>query len=710
MTLLSGNTAPDHDGRTPEGNSLFMQENKQRVGVEFVRGKVRKKNRWTFCLSTKKTTMLKAIHIKEFHSYKDTTFEWKDKNSLAFVGNNGSGKSLAIKAILKVFSPYAPITSPFDISLTFDVQEDRQELLQVVKKHKRSSQNVDSVNESEVESLLREKLSNLTIRRFSAEEPYRGEVKFQFEDGSQELWYDSPSLRNSQSNLMSYLSHVEGHLSELFVKMFSKRVRIVREHRGLLFEPWKGHPNFSKSERGLTLDNVALNFEEVAQLCFKLKNGIYDERKRYLKMQQEYKTITGVEFDVVSCAIPDKVTRGNSSEEKTPLDNRHSNQYPTSDNPKIEVRLVFGFDNGPQDLLVNDLAGGYVDTLIAVVALYSANVTTLILDEIGRGLYPHQRVQLRSLLLSKKHLSILYTTHNPEMVEPGRQSIYHLTSQKNCIQATALHDINWTNKENAVFGSLSTRLLLFSKNVIFVEGPDDQILLQTLNQCLINGDYKEQWKNYKEIRATIMYMGGHRDTCKMMKLAKSLNINAVAIVDKDAMVKKGDPNPPSQVDSIDLFLRQTSEKDPKKLLQEYDRWKPSTNPSVYLYGQTLKAVPTLVGQQDQNNWDTKVCEVHDTNKRENQILRFYEDHNIFGWKAGALEEVILLTDSKNFKNKGLASNYSHDQIEGLVQKMESIPKGGNRDMNRMLKFLSKHKMIYPDDEQQKPYTIEEDEN
>lgn len=63
------------------------------------------------------------------------------------------------------------------------------------------------------------------------------------------------------------------------------------------------------------------------------------------------------------------------------------------------------------------------------------------------------------------------------MIIPGSQSIYHLSLKKDTseVKAQALHDGGLTNEDLAVFKSLENKLLLFSSNVIFVEGKDDQV-------------------------------------------------------------------------------------------------------------------------------------------------------------------------------------------------------------------------------------------
>lgn len=132
-------------------------------------------------------------------------------------------------------------------------------------------------------------------------------------------------------------------------------------------------------------------------------------------------------------------------------------------------------------------------------------------------------------------------------------------------------------------------------------------------------------------------------------------------------------------------------------MMAYEKWKSSRKKDlVYQPKETKSPSGTLVEKSKDllKKWENCVTETNDDAQRENQKLAFNQNScKIFAWTSGDLEDVINLTDPEIFKKKGLASRYSHDKIQELVEKMEK-----NSDMVRLLAFLEKNGMIYQEDQ------------
>lgn len=131
---------------------------------------------------------------------------------MAFVGDNGSGKSLAIKAVLKVFDTNYDPFPEFDISLTFNVNEEFvQGFSKLFRSKHRDKLNIQPSDEKQKAEMWRD-LPSLTIRRYVENQRVTGSVAFHFGNAANNAVLEDDQFKRTgpPSDLRTYLSNIEG--------------------------------------------------------------------------------------------------------------------------------------------------------------------------------------------------------------------------------------------------------------------------------------------------------------------------------------------------------------------------------------------------------------------------------------------------------------------------------------------------------------------
>lgn len=320
-------------------------------------------------------------------------------------------------------------------------------------------------------------------------------------------------------------------------------------------------------------------------------------------------------------------------------------------------------------------------SLIRQLADYSKknNSTSqvILIDEPELYLHPQAIELLRESLevLSQNSFQVIFTTHTPFMIKKehilGTSIIRKIANQ-----TIALPRICETIKSdnsgsmNILFGIENLGQLLFSDEVLLVEGTTEQLILPFLCERILNSKLQKR-------KIAIIHAGGSGTVATLINTLKKMKLSYKAVVDLDFAFKiASQRNYGFLSDDHSSFLAC------KSILLEL-----SNSERLYLgedgfprNGKTKNGERSISAAKGFE----LLAEHEDSSEH---IYRIYQDllaHNIWVWKSGAIESCLCLEHKEsgewhNYRNKLMTSAdikslfNQPEEIYGFVSWLSGIP-------------------------------------
>jgi energy-coupling factor transporter ATP-binding protein EcfA2 len=293
----------------------------------------------------------------------------------------------------------------------------------------------------------------------------------------------------------------------------------------------------------------------LATKLFWLKSlGTRKNREKYNEIQAKFKSLTkGSEFDVAvrigEIEVPEGnlgvlipyggeyrlVTRTELSLPGAPKEVRKL--------PVIEVHVQVIKDNYP--ITIEQAASGLYEILFLLTTILGESGKILLLDEPELHLHPTMQKRILGLLsevATRGENQILLITHSPYLVPKEQAGVtWRFTKTERGTEAHNLGSIlsksnSETQDKLAVqLSNSDVRSLLFSRGVIFVEGPSDKIVVEQTDRYL---SIKNEGANIGENEWSVIDIGGKKNLPLFMTLSRMLGVKNISIMDYDALMRR----------------------------------------------------------------------------------------------------------------------------------------------------------------------------
>ena len=300
---------------------------------------------------------------------------------------------------------------------------------------------------------------------------------------------------------------------------------------------------------------VLLLGSHLAKRLFLLtSSGTRKDRRKYGKIQEKFRDLTGSEFDI---AVHGKEVDVSEVELGVMMPSSGGSSYPsgpefTSLGVRKETKkqlvneafIQIIKDNYP--VTIEQTASGLYEILFLLTVVIGETEKILLLDEPELHLHPTMQKRILDLLSksgTEEKNQIILITHSPYLVSAAeKESTWRFTNPPNGTRVhnidKALSELESQEKKNVDVKLLSitdARSLLFSRGVILVEGPSDKIVIEQVDRFLSE---KEKGANIDENEWQILDVGGKKSLPSFILLCRMLDVPSTAILDYDALMHK----------------------------------------------------------------------------------------------------------------------------------------------------------------------------
>ncbi len=293
---------------------------------------------------------------------------------------------------------------------------------------------------------------------------------------------------------------------------------------------------------------------DLAMKLFWLKSsGTRKNREKYNKIQAEFRSLTGSEFDIavrrrevpeISEGLGVLEHRGGESlypsgTEFTPLGFGTASKKRSVNEVYVQVIK----DNYP--VTIEQTASGLYEILFLLTTIIGESGKVLLLDEPELHLHPTMQKRILSLLsetITQSRNQILLITHSPYLVSVADiNATWRFTKSES---GTRVHNLGrvlsemGSQEQEKLAVKLSNpdiRSLLFSRGVIFVEGLSDKIVVEQIDRYL---SVKNKGANIDESEWSVIDIGGKKSLPSFMTLSNMLGVPNVSIMDYDALMRR----------------------------------------------------------------------------------------------------------------------------------------------------------------------------
>lgn len=298
--------------------------------------------------------------------------------------------------------------------------------------------------------------------------------------------------------------------------------------------------------------------EELLAFLFKLRNSTdYEDRDNLTRLVKEFRKVFQGDFDVIFRTRTTKSTHEEISE-GSPYEisgiNRvvsHSDFRPlgirTREIEKEELELALYFIKDNLVIPIELAAAGMFETLYLLTILIGQKQKVILLDEPALNLHPDLQRRILALInaytIAKNNNQVLLVTHSPYLVDvESPRNIWRFSLEQDARTtkvtslANILNNLEQNDREQVIrnLRSSDIRSLLFSRGVIFVEGPSEKTVIQLTDRYL---SLKGNGAEIEDREWTIIDIGGKKSLRTFIALAKVLDMPYAAIVDYDALMK-----------------------------------------------------------------------------------------------------------------------------------------------------------------------------
>jgi AAA15 family ATPase/GTPase len=298
-----------------------------------------------------------------------------------------------------------------------------------------------------------------------------------------------------------------------------------------------------------------LDGSELALLLFRLKNsGDREDRKRFQQIQDKFTDIMKpLTFDIHLESVYPRSSHGpQPGNPYLPIQEAtqqagDSSMRASPENAVQQMVPVISVDNGRFSAPIEFAAAGAVEVLLILTAFVGLRDSCILLDEPAVNLHPSmQRKLLEHLNASIEESSnqVFIITHSPYLVsEKHLEHLWRLSADGDStskisnvgkVLSSMSTDSDEARKIGLQLGKADIRALLFSKGVIFVEGPTDKYVVERIDDFLVS-----KGKRTADIEGnewSVIEVGGKDHLWLFINLARSFGIEFVGIVDYDALM------------------------------------------------------------------------------------------------------------------------------------------------------------------------------
>lgn len=294
---------------------------------------------------------------------------------------------------------------------------------------------------------------------------------------------------------------------------------------------------------------------DLAMKLFRLmSSGTRKNREKYSQVQDEFKSLTGSEFEVaVRGKEVDIVSEGElgimappraesafpSGPEFTPLGFGKEIKKRSVNEAFIQIIK----DNYP--IVIEQAASGLYEILFLLTTILGESGKILLLDEPELHLHPTMQKRILNLLSKSKtsgRNQIFLITHSPYLISAADiEATWRFTMTEH---GTKVHNLGkvLSELESKEQGKLAVKLyspdvrsILFGRGVILVEGSSDKIVVEQIDRYL---SAKEKGANIDESEWPIIDIGGKESLLSFMTLSHMLGVPNLAILDYDALMHR----------------------------------------------------------------------------------------------------------------------------------------------------------------------------
>lgn len=263
------------------------------------------------------------------------------------------------------------------------------------------------------------------------------------------------------------------------------------------------------------------------------------------------------------------------------------------------------------------------------------NLRTICLEEPDRGMHPQMIERMKEVLhYESRNKTIIVVTHSPSLIDStSLKNTFFFSRRENVANVVNVYDKLENNDNLKMLVSTEFKTILFSSNVLFVEGPTDKIVLEAILRK-VKDLSKSFDENFSILSHEICSMGGKGRAKKIQRFCNALNIKFRLVLDRDAKF--------------------TTESDITAILR------------------------SLKGEKE-----PKSCSISDFLENEFDEFSQYlaKEENVFIWKDGELEDFILSRSEKSLKICGILNSGVKKKSEYKNPETESIKTNDKGDQN-----------------------------
>ena len=206
---------------------------------------------------------------------------------------------------------------------------------------------------------------------------------------------------------------------------------------------------------------------------------------------------------------------------------------------------------------------GIAQLLLISTAIAMSRDRILVMDEPAQNLHPSMQARIMKLIREDdgRGMQSVIVTHSPYFVETSTlQGIIHVEMHdghsvaRDLVNLLRQEEFSGEN-ENKMGEKIrfclrnpEVRALLFAKGIVLVEGPSDGIVVERVDRHF---SLTGEGANLNEFELPIIEAGGKTNIGIFLLIARLLNLNHVAIVDRDALMAVENDNMCSLARSLD---------------------------------------------------------------------------------------------------------------------------------------------------------------
>lgn len=194
--------------------------------------------------------------------------------------------------------------------------------------------------------------------------------------------------------------------------------------------------------------------------------------------------------------------------------------------------------NGGKEFALLKTSVGIVEAKQFSLLMAHDRLQTICLEEPDRGMHPQMIERMKEVLHHEsRNKTIIVVTHSPSLVDStSLKNTFVFSRGENGSNVVNISDELKENKYLKLLGTTEFKTLLFSSNVLFVEGPTDKIFLEAIFR-----KHRQSSESFADsfpiIRHGICSLDGKGIVDRMKDFCKKINIKFCIVVDRDVMMK-----------------------------------------------------------------------------------------------------------------------------------------------------------------------------